>query len=185
MKNLLPVYNISDKVSRAMQHIRGIVALGACLCFIGCTAREMTPGPGAEPRQIVPPPNFDTALKQHQTTLFERKGPPDVALYNIGLILSHPSNPKKDQPRALHSFKTLVAEHPRSQFVDQAKTWIQVLELQQKNADERQRLVDEKRALSREREMLSQERQKLNYVSERSQQLDLEIEKRRRQSLSK
>ena len=174
-------------MSRATKNIGNMAAaLGVCVFFIGCTTGEMSPGPGPEPGQIVQTPsNFDAALKQNQTALFERKGPPDVALYNIGLILSHPSNPKKDQTRAIHSFKTLVTEHPRSKFADQAKTWIQVLEQQQKNADERQRLAEEKRALSREREMLSQERQKLNYASEKSQQLDLEIEKRRRQSLSK
>jgi hypothetical protein len=33
--------------------------------------------------------------------------------------------------------------------------------------------------------MLLQERQKLNYASEKSRQLDLEIDKRRRQSFSK
>lgn len=168
-----------------LQKIRGMAALAACLFFIGCTTGEMV-GPTTERGPIVQTPsNFEIALKQNQTALFERKGPPDLALYNIGLILSHPSNPKKDPPRALHSFKMLVAEHPRSKFTEQAKTWIQVLEQQQKNADERQRLVEEKRSLLREREMLLLERQKLNYASEKSQQLDLEIERRRRQSLSR
>jgi hypothetical protein len=37
--------------------------------------------------------------------------------------------------------------------------------------------------LTREKEMLVQERQKLYYENEKSQQLDMEIEKRRRQSL--
>lgn len=179
MKYYLPAFNLCGELSRAAPKIRGMAALGACLFFIGCTTGDMTLGPSSEPDQIIQAPsNFDAALKQNQTALFERKGPPDVALYNIGLILSHPSNPKKDQTRALHSFKTLVTEHPRSKFADQAKTWVQVLEQQQKNAEE-------KRALSREREMLLLERQKLNYASEKSQQLDLEIERRRRQSLSK
>ena len=60
-----------------------------------------------------------------------------------------------------------------------------MLEQQQKNEQERHRLAEEKRALSRERELLSQERQRLHYANEKSQQLDLEIERRRRQSLSK
>ena len=183
MRFHLPALKIHGEISHSM---RNLAALGACAFFIGCTTGEMKLGPSSESSQIVQAPsNFDLALKQNQTALFERKGPPDVALYNIGLILSHPSNPRKDQPKALHSFKTLVAEHPRSKFADQAKTWIQVLEQQQKNAEEKQRLVEEKRTLSREREMLLLERQKLNYANEKSQQLDLEIEKRRRQSLSK
>jgi len=174
------------EIFRATQNVRGMSALSACVFLIGCTTGDMTLDTNSEPDQIIQAPsNFEAALKQNQTALFERKGPADVALYNIGLILSHPSNPKKDQPKALHSFKTLVTEHPRSKFTDQAKTWIQVLEQQQKIVEERRRLIEEKRALSREREILSQERQKLNYTSERSQQLDLDIEKRRRQSLSK
>ena len=131
------------------------------------------------------PTNFDTALKQNQAALKDRRGPQDVALYNVGVILAHPSNPRKDYGKAVHSFQTLVAEHPRSAYADQAKTWIQVLEQQQKLAEERQKLLEEKRVLSREKEQLAQERQKLNYATERSQQLDMEIERRRRQSLAR
>lgn len=180
------VLTLCGEMSRATRNICGMAALSAGVFFIGCTTGGMTLGTNSEPSQIIQAPsNFEAALKQNQTALFERKGPPDVALYNIGLILSHPSNPKKDQPKALHAFKMLVTEHPRSKFADQAKTWIQVLEQQHKNAEDKRRLIEEKRALSREREMLSQERQKLNYASERSQQLDVEIERRRRESLSK
>jgi hypothetical protein len=124
---------------------------------------------------------------------------PDIALYNTGFLLAHPANPKKDYPKAIHSFHTLVAEHPRSSLLEPAKTWIQVLEQQQKLAEqqqkvaeqqqkvveERRKVAEEKRALDREREILSQERQRLNYASEKSRQLDLEIEKRRRQTLGK
>ena len=187
MKCYLPaILSLLGEISRATRNTRAVAALSACLFFIGCAARDMTDDPSAEPGQFAQTPaNFDAALKLNQTALFERKGAPDVALYNIGFILSHPANPKKDPPKAMHLFKTLVTEHPRSKLADPAKAWIQVLEQQQKNAEERQRLVEEKRVLSREREMLSQERQKLNYASEKSQQLDVEIEKRRRQSLGR
>jgi hypothetical protein len=131
------------------------------------------------------PPNFDVALKDNQAALKAGKIAPDVGLFNLGVILAHPSNPKADHSKAILSFKTLVAEHPRSALVGQAKTWIQVLEQQQKLGDEKQKLAEEKRVLAREREALLQERQKVNYASEKSRQLDLEIEKRRRQSLSK
>ena len=180
------ILTLCSEIFRASQNIRSMAALSVCLLFIGCTTADKTDGPGSEPGQAVQATsNFDAALKQYQTALFERKGPPDVALYNIGLILSHPANPKKDPPKAMHLFKTLITDHPRSKFADQANAWIQVLEQQKKNAEERQRLVEEKRALSREREILSLERQKLNYANEKSQQLDVEIERRRRQSLSK
>ena len=184
MKYLFPTIDFCWRISRPARRFCGKAMLGASLFLVGFATGAIDPG--YDHGQIgQTPSNFEIALKQNQTALFERKGSPDVALYNIGLILSHPSNPRKDQPKALHSFKTLVTDHPRSPLVNPAKTWIQVLEQQQKNAEERQRLADEKRTLAREREMLLQERQKLNYANERSQQLDVEIDKRRRQSLSK
>jgi hypothetical protein len=163
-----------------------ITVMSACIVLFGCAAPEKAPVPGRDRSPLLETPSdFDLALKQNQAALADRKTNPDLALYNLGILLAHPSNPKRDPAKALYFFKTLVAEQPRSAFVDQAKTWIQVLEQQQKLAEERQKLTEEKRALNREREMLAQERQKLNYSSERSWQLDMEIEKRRRQSLSK
>ena len=134
---------------------------------------------------VAAPANFDDALKENQAALASGKIAPDVALYNSGFIWAHPANPRKDTAKAMHAFQTLVAEHPRSSLLEPAKTWIQVLDQQQKLADERRKLTEEKRALDKEREMLAQERQKLNYANEKSRQLDLEIEKRRRQTLNK
>ena len=179
-----------DEKDCALQWLYGTAAVIACFAFISCAKiTEIAQGPGSEqgnhPVVVNTPANFDLALKENQTALTAGKIAPDIALYNSGFLLAHPSNPKKDYPKAIHSFQTLIAEHPRSSLLEPAKSWIQVLEQQQKVAEERRKLADEKRALDRERETLSQERQKLNYASEKSRQLDLEIEKRRRQSLSK
>ena len=131
--------------------------------------------------------------------LADEEGGHDVALFNMGVISAYSLNPKKDYPRALTSFKTLVNQHPQSPLTKQAEVWIQVLEEhqkianeKQKLAEERQKLVEEKRSLTREkeafsrdREALSQEREKLKYTVEKSRQLDMEIEKRRRQAQSR
>src|SRR5262245_21175510 len=164
-----------------------LAALVACVAFFACAkVTDTVHGPGSDHSVIVgTPANFDVALKENQAALNTNKIAPDVALYNIGYLSAHPSNPKKDYPKAIASFQTLVTEHPRSSLVEPSKTWLQVLEQQQRVAEERRKLSEEKRALEREREMLAQERQKLNYASEKSRQLDLEIEKRRRQTLSK
>jgi hypothetical protein len=184
--NLLSLLCIRGRISRILHGLWAMAALSAAVVFTGCSSGEIGLGPNTDRGAIVQTPtNFEAALKSNEAALLQRKGAPDIALYNIGVILAHPSNPKKDQPRALHMFQTLVAEHPRSVLVEQSKTWIQVLEQQQKVAEEKQKVAEEKRALSRHREMLLQERQKLNYANEKSQQLDMEIEKRRRQSLSK
>ena len=158
----------------------GAAAVGACLLIAGCAMGDWFSEPDARPRGAIvqTPGNFDAALRQNQVALAERRGAQDVALYNIGLILAHPLNPRRDYGKAAQSFNALVTEHPRSAYVDQAKTWIHVLELQQK-------LVDERRALNREKELLQQERQRLNYATEKSHQLDIEIDRRRRQSLGR
>jgi hypothetical protein len=162
------------------------ITLAACLFLAGCTTRDVPSVPEATNGPIVQAPaNFEAALRQNKAALGERKGPQDLALFNIGVILAHPANPRRDQARAVQSFRTLVMEHPHSTYVEQAKTWMHVLEQQQKIAEERLKLAEERRALNREKEMLAQERQKINYASEKSQQLDLEIEKRRRQSLGR
>jgi hypothetical protein len=174
-----------------------------CFALVSCAKlTEIVQGPGGEQVNhpiMTTPANFDVALQENQTGLAAGKITPDVALYNTGFLLAHPSNPKKDYPKAILSFQSLLAEHPRSSLLEPAKTWIQVLEQQQKLAEqqqkvaeqqqkvveERRKVAEEKRALDREREILSKERQKLNYASEKSRQLDLEIEKRRRQTLGK
>jgi hypothetical protein len=167
----------------------GVVVIAGLMFFSCATPTDVGQGSGSEPSNRGPissaPTNFDAALKENQAAWAAGRIAPDIALYNSGYLCGHPSNPKKDYSKAIYSFQTLIAEHPRSSLVEPAKTWIQVLEQQQKIVEERRKLADEKRALEREREMLAQERQKLNYASEKSRQLDLEIEKRRRQTLSK
>lgn len=154
--------------------------------FLGCSnIGALVKGEGPEPldaKQLSPmsAAAFENALKDNQAALAEGRRARDVALFNIGIILAHPMNPRKDHSRALLSFKELVNEHPRSALVEQAKTWIHVLEERQELARERQKLAEERRALARERELLAQERQKMDYVNQKSLQLDLEIEKRRR-----
>jgi len=184
--NFLSLPYIRGQISRAPRGFCAMAALSAALVFSGCSTAENDLGPKTDRGVIVQTPrNFEAALKYNEAALLQRKGGLDIALYNIGFILAHPSNPKRDQPRALRTFQTLVADYPRSILVEQSKTWIQVLEQQQKLAEDKQKIVEEKRILSRQREILLQERQKFNYANEKSQQLDMEIERRRRQSLSK
>ncbi len=127
----------------------------------------------------------EAATQETQKALAQGQGSPDAALFNMGLISATSQNSKRDYPKALQSFKALVAQHPRSPFAEQSKVWIQVLEEHQKVTEERQKLMEEKRALTRERELLSQERERLKYTAEKSRQLDLDIEKRRRKSLNR
>jgi hypothetical protein len=121
---------------------------------------------------------YDAAYNETHRILQEGSGAPDMALFNLGMISAHSANPKKNYMRALSYFRTVVKEYPQSQMSEPAKTWIQVLE-------EHQKMAEEKRLLMRERESLVQEKEKLKYANEKSRQLDVEIEKRRRETLRK
>jgi hypothetical protein len=172
---------------------------GAVLSLGGCaTVRERLGGLGetkpdefARPKALLAEGNYEAAFKENERLLAEGKVAPDVALFNMGLI-SASLNPRKDYPRALTSFKTLVNQYPSSTFAEPAKVWIQILQERQQLAEEkhklieeRQKLLEDKRASIREREALSQEREKLKYAVEKSRQLDMQIEKRRRQTQSR
>src|SRR6266508_3972796 len=158
-------FNVRDGKSHRRRGVYGAAAAIACIALVSCAKTiDNVQGPGSEqvshsPIVVTTPANFDVALKENQTALAAGKIAPDVALYNTGFLLAHPSNPKKDYPKATLAFQTLLAEHPRSSLLEPAKTWIQCLEQQQKVAEERRKLAEEK--------------------------LALEIEKRRRQTLSK
>lgn len=171
------------------------VALAALFSLAGCAAMQdglknsetkpPEPDPMARAKSLFNEGNYEAALKENQKLLAERTTTPDMALFNMGLIYAYSSNPKKDYPSALGYFKTLVTQYPQSPMFEQGKAWVQVLEEHQKITDERHKLVEEKRALTRERETLAQEREKLKKAVEKSRQLDIEIDKRRRQMQSK
>jgi tetratricopeptide (TPR) repeat protein len=180
---------------RYLRRLISVTALIASVWTSGCftIGEQNTGGPasGTQPdsldrsKALLAEGKYEAAIQENQKALAQGQGSPDAALFNMGLISATSQNPKKDYPKALQSFKALVAQHPRSPFAEQAKVWIQVLEEHQKVTEERQKLLEEKRALTREREVLSQEREKLKYTAEKSRQLDLDIEKRRRKSLNR
>jgi len=121
---------------------------------------------------------YDVAYNESHRALQDGTGDPDLALYNLGMISAHSANPKKNYARALSYFRMLVKDYPNSQLVEPAKTWIQVL-------DEYHKVSEEKRLLAKEREDLMAEKEKLKYANEKSRQVDVEIEKRRRETLRK
>jgi hypothetical protein len=187
--------NASCRTQAAVHALHSAALIAALIAFSGCTTAQVDPAAAPEKAVALDPfehatrlfnqGSYEGALKENQRLLAEKKAPPDVALFNMGLISAYSSNPRKDYPRALHSFKSLSQQYPSSPLTEQAKIWIQVIEEHQRIADERQKLVEEKRVLTREREVLSQEREKLKFIAEKSRQVDLEIERRRRQTLRK
>ncbi len=99
--------------------------------------------------------DFEGSVIENQKVLSSagHKPPEDEALFNLGLIYAHSGNPKRDYTKSLDFFRRLVKDQPKSPLVEQAKVWIAVL----------------------------QENEKLNQVIEKSKQVDLEIEEKKRE----
>jgi tetratricopeptide (TPR) repeat protein len=106
--------------------------------------------------------NFEGALKENQRILsLSGQNPPgDEALFNMGLIHAHPGYPKRDTTKSLALFKRLIKDHPQSPWVEQAKTWVGVFQ---------------------ENEKMSRSIEELNRVIEKSKQVDIEIEEKKRE----
>jgi TolA-binding protein len=73
--------------------------------------------------------DFDAATTRNRKVLEEdaSKPPADTALYNLGLIHAHRDNPDRDFALARTYFTRLTDQFPTSQFSEEAKAWISVL----------------------------------------------------------
>ena len=132
------------------------------LIFVcGCVTMQ-TPPPVDEALQAVlrgqrflAKQEYENSVKEFQKamTLSGNKPPADDAIFHLGLIYAHVGNPKKDNRTAMNYFNRLIKEQPQSPWVDQAKAWVGVLQVNEKLAE----------------------------TLEKSKQVDIEIEEKRRQ----
>lgn len=83
--------------------------------------------------------------------------PEDEALFNMGLILAYPENSKKDYGKSLFFFKKLMADFPKSAWIDRAKIWSGILQ---------------------ENEKLNQTIETIRQMNEKLKQVDRKIEER-------
>ena len=106
-------------------------------------------------RRLLSQQDFDGAAKENQRaiTLARNRPPVDEALFQLGLIAATVANPKRDNKAAMGYFNRVIREYPQSPWVDQAKAWVGVL----------------------------QANDKLVETLEKSKQVDIEIEEKRRQ----
>jgi len=123
---------------------------------------EQARRPFALSEKLLTEGNYEGALKENQRILsLSGQNPPgDEALYNMGLIHVHPGNSKRDYTKSLALFRRLIKDYPQSPWVEQAKTWVGVLQ---------------------ENEKLSRSVEELSLVIEKSKQVDIEIEEKKRE----
>lgn len=79
--------------------------------------------------------NFKGALEENQKILKlplkTKMG--DLVLFNLGLIYAHYGNPDKNYKLSLRFFRKLTGQYPDSRLVEEAKIWIDVLEIIEKS----------------------------------------------------
>ena len=106
-------------------------------------------------RRFLAQQEYENSVKELQKALAlsGNKPPADDAIFHLGLIYAHVGNAKKDNRTAMNYFNRLIKEQPHSPWVDQAKAWVGVLQVNEK----------------------------LAATLEKSKQVDIEIEEKRRQ----
>jgi len=114
-------------------------------------ARELL----ARSQRLLAQGDFDGALAESQKIVAQatHRPPEDEALLTIGLIYAHAGNPKKDPAKSADTLKRLMKDYPKSPFAEQAKVLLSVI----------------------------QENEKLIGVIEKSKQVDIEIEEKKRE----
>jgi tetratricopeptide (TPR) repeat protein len=78
--------------------------------------------------------DFDGSLKRSQRglSLSGRNIPGDEALFTMALVYVHYRNPKKDYAKAIGLFERIPKEYPESHLADQARSWVDVLQVIEK-----------------------------------------------------
>jgi TolA-binding protein len=99
--------------------------------------------------------DYASSLKESQRVMaLPGKTPPkDQALFQMGLIHAHLDNPQRDFGKALEFFQRIVREYPQSPLAEEARVWAGVL----------------------------QENEKLSQVIEKSKQVDIAVEEKKRE----
>ncbi|MEW6602935.1 MAG: tetratricopeptide repeat protein [Nitrospirota bacterium] len=65
-------------------------------------------------------------------SLYNTAPPADQALFNIGLVYAHYDNPDKDYRESARQFEKLIQKYPESPLAEQARVWINVLNIIEK-----------------------------------------------------
>jgi len=151
---------MGKKRARPGKHLYFCIASLIFVSLSGCAALEEIRARGearealTRGQNLLAQGDYEGSLKENQRalSLSADRAPGDRAVFNMGLIYAHSGNPKKDYRKALGFFRTLIKDYPQSPLLEQAKIWVGVLQ-----ANER-----------------------LTQVIEKSKQVDIEIEEKKR-----
>jgi DNA-binding transcriptional MerR regulator len=127
--------------------------------------------------------DYGASLQENQRALrsLPNSPPADEALFNMACIYGHPRNPKRDQGRAMATFRTLKKEYPQSPLSEQATAWMEVFQENEKMKKAVTDISQENERLKRTSAELAQENAKLKQIIEQSKKVDIEIEEKKRE----
>ncbi|HIH97415.1 MAG TPA: hypothetical protein HA346_00115 [Thermoplasmata archaeon] len=121
----------------------------------------------------------------------------DRALYQMGLVYTHPENPSADYYKSLECFQTIIKEYPESITTGEAAIWIALFEKvvnNDKEIDELnkkinflenavQKKTESIRNLKSRIEVLWAQKKKLESQIGRLKEIDIGIEEKKREDL--
>jgi len=181
-----------------------LIVVSGCSFFQESNRRKDLREALTQGQQLLVRGDYDGSLRAFQNVIAIAKDQPpaDSANYHIGVILAHPQNPRKDRQKAIGSFDRVLTQYPESSYTEPAKAWIGVLneidatkqEIERTKLDvekskqeiEKSRIVAERAKQEAEKSRLELERsrqefEKARQLIEKSKQVDIQIEKKRRE----
>jgi tetratricopeptide (TPR) repeat protein len=97
--------------------------------------------------------DYQESLRENQKalSLLDKKAPGgDRALFTMGLMYVHYDNPERDYRKSMEYFTRLVEDYPRSELVEQAKIWVNILDIIEKEKQVDIELEQKKKDLEQE-----------------------------------
>jgi TolA-binding protein len=130
---------LGKKQHRAGKHLFCLLAGLILVGLVGCATVQQTfvdfetYSLFKETHLLMGMHDFAAAAARNRAVLDKdgRKAPADTALYDLGLIYAHRDNPDRDFSLARTYFARLTDQFPASQFNEEAKAWISILDMTQ------------------------------------------------------
>jgi tetratricopeptide (TPR) repeat protein len=198
---------MGGKSARTRKHVCLCVTLLALLsgCSIVSNWRDQRHARASivEGRNLLMRGDYEASLGRFSRALSVSKDPAiaQAARYNIGLLYAHPNNPDRNTQKAIESFKQVATDSPGTVWGEQAKIWVSALQESESSKQDAERFRQEveqskqmveksKLDLEKYKQMVEKSRQEIEKTKqqseksklaiEKSNQIDIEIEQKKR-----
>ncbi len=138
------------------------MSLAGCATLKEMEAKRETREYLTKAQKLLDQGDYEGSLKENQKvlSLYGNVPPGDEALFNMGLIYTHPGYPKRDYQKSLDYFKRLIKIFPQSPLAGPSKIWIGILQ---------------------ENERLSREIEELRKTIKKSKEVDIQIDEKKKE----